>query len=100
MPVNAIDSVTRMGGTFGVNPPASASAVDGGFGKIVDQLLGTAGTQRVQANQAVQDLIMGKTEDVHNVALAVSNADLTFRLILEIRNRLTEAYQEITRMQI
>jgi flagellar hook-basal body complex protein FliE len=32
--------------------------------------------------------------------LAVSQADLSFRMILEIRNRLTEAYQEIMRMQV
>jgi flagellar hook-basal body complex protein FliE len=32
--------------------------------------------------------------------LAVAQADLSFRLILELRNRLSEAYQEIMRMQV
>jgi flagellar hook-basal body complex protein FliE len=34
------------------------------------------------------------------VALAVAQADLSFRLALEVRNRLLDAYQEVSRMQV
>ena len=46
------------------------------------------------------DLATGKTENIHEVMLAVTKADLTFRTFLQIRNRVTEAYQEITRMAV
>jgi flagellar hook-basal body complex protein FliE len=72
----------------------------GGFAKIMEQLLGGASTQNLQANQAVSDLALGNTDNLHNVLLEVAKADLTFRLILEIRNRLTNAYQQITQMQV
>ena len=43
---------------------------------------------------------LGRTDALHEVMLQVAQADLSFRFILEIRNRLTEAYQEIMKMQI
>ena len=43
---------------------------------------------------------MGQTDNLHSVMLAVANADLSFQLFLEIRNRLTEALQQILQMQV
>jgi flagellar hook-basal body complex protein FliE len=70
------------------------------FGQLVQHLLEQASTHFAQANQSVQELALGRTENLHDVLLSVAQADLTFRMILEIRNRLTEAYQEIVRMQV
>jgi flagellar hook-basal body complex protein FliE len=86
-------------------PPASPSlseapAPEGPFGKVLDHILSRVSTQHAAADQAVLDLATGKTEDVHQVMLAVAKADLTFRMILQVRNRLTEAYQAITQMQV
>lgn len=82
-------------------PPAGRDAAPtGAFGKMLQHYLGQATTQQAQADQAVLDLAMGRTEEVHQVMLAVAKADLTFRTILEVRNRLTEAYQEVIRMQV
>lgn len=78
----------------------SQSAGGGGFDKIVNQLLGDVGKRQTQSDLAIQDLAMGKTDNLHNVMLSVAKADLSFRMFLEIRNRLTEAYQEVMRMQV
>jgi flagellar hook-basal body complex protein FliE len=62
--------------------------------------LTAANTQEAQANLSIQQFALGKTDNVHDVLLAVTKADLAFRMFLEIRNRLTEALQEILRMQV
>jgi flagellar hook-basal body complex protein FliE len=85
--------------------PQNAAAKPAGpaeapFTKLVDQLLSYTEGKQVRADQAVMDLAAGRTESVHNVMLAVAEADLSFRLVLEIRNRLSDAYQEIMRMQV
>lgn len=80
--------------------PAPAEPGGVGFGRVIDQLLSDANSQQVQADQAVQELAVGRADNVHDVMLAVAKADLSFRMILEVRNRLTEAYQEIMRMQV
>jgi flagellar hook-basal body complex protein FliE len=96
-PVRLADTAAAGVGTALRSTPAPAA---GPFTKVIDHLLGQANQLQAQADQAVQELALGKTDDLHRVLLAVSQADLSFRLILEIRNRLTDAFQEVTRMQV
>ncbi len=97
-PIRPADSAFP--GPGGARPAAASPATGPGFGKVIESLLESADARQVQAGQAVRDLAMGRTENVHGVMLSVAEADLTFRMILEIRNRLTDAYQEIMRMQV
>jgi flagellar hook-basal body complex protein FliE len=80
----------------------SASSEPGGmsFSNVMDQVLGGAVRSDQRAEAAVRDLATGQTDNLHGVLLEVAQADLSFRLILEIRNRLTDAYQEIMKMQV
>jgi flagellar hook-basal body complex protein FliE len=71
-----------------------------GFGSLLEDLLGKVNLQQTAADRAVNDFAMGKTENLHGIMLEVAKADLSFRLFLEIRNRLTDAFQEIMRMQV
>jgi flagellar hook-basal body complex protein FliE len=90
-----------MSPTPAIQQPASPAKVGGaGFGNLIDDLLSKVNDQQVAADQAVKDLAMGQTDNMHGVMLAVSKADLSFRLFLEIRNRLSEALQQIMQMQI
>src|SRR5262245_55842689 len=97
-----IHSIAPAGGLPSTEALRSAGAGgDGGaFGRLIGQVLDQASAQQLQADQAVRDLATGQTDNLHNVMLAVAKADLTFRMVLEIRNRLTEAMQEIMRMQV
>ncbi len=84
----------------GLAPAAPTPGGDSGFGHVLNDLLGGASTQDAQAGEAINLLAQGKTDNLHSVALAVARADLSFRLVLEIRNRLQDAYQEVMRMQV
>ena len=81
---------------------ASPSKGTGGavFGQLVDQVLSTQSHADATANKAIEQLATGQADNLHSVSLAVAQADLSFRLVLELRNRLTEAYQEVMRMQV
>ncbi len=52
------------------------------------------------ALQAIENLAKGEDVDLSEVALRIAKADVNFKLLLRIRNKLLEAYQEIMRMQI
>jgi flagellar hook-basal body complex protein FliE len=90
---------TTPGSVAGGVSAAPASA-PGGFSRLLNQVMGDAGAQQTHAEQAVHNLVSGRADNVHNVMLAMAKADLSFHLVLEIRNRLSEAYQEIMRMQV
>ena len=42
----------------------------------------------------------GEVEDVHTAMIAMQKADLSFQLLMQVRNKLVEAYREVMRMQV
>src|SRR6266851_3300936 len=99
----AIDPVSLSGVTQPLRRDAVPSSPDTGgasFPRVLEQLLTSAAQSHESAEAAVRDLAVGQTDNLHGVMLQMAQADLSFRLILEIRNRLTEAYQEIMKMQV
>ncbi len=78
----------------------SAGSGEAPFANVIDRVLSGAVHSGDKADMAVRDLALGRTDNLHEVMRQVAQADLSFRLILEIRNRLTEAYQEIMKMQV
>lgn len=97
--------LAQLEGLAPLNPPPAtlgqpATGGLGTFETVLGQVLAPANAASVKADQAVTALATGQATDLHQVSLAVAEADLAFRLMLEIRNRLTDAYQEVTRMQV
>jgi len=41
-----------------------------------------------------------ETQDIHNTMIAIEKADLTFQLMMQVRNKIISAYEEIMRMQV
>ena len=85
-----------------LQPDAGPTAATGSavFGQLVNDLLASHAHASDKANAAVEALATGQSDDLHGVSLAVAQADLSFRFLLEMRNRLTEAYQEVMRMPV
>ncbi len=42
----------------------------------------------------------GETQDLHTTMIAVQKADLSFQMMMQVRNKIVQAYQEIMRMQV
>ena len=51
------------------------------------------------ADAKVSGLLAGNGMDVHSAMIAVEKADLSFQLMMQVRNKIVAAYQEISRMQ-
>lgn len=52
------------------------------------------------AEEATQRLVAGEAESIHQVMLAMEEANTSFRLMMEMRNKILEAYREMMRMQV
>ncbi len=55
---------------------------------------------QTEADQGVQRWLTGETDSLAEVLTAVNKADIAFDLLMEVRNKLTDAYREIQQMRI
>src|SRR5262249_49196221 len=71
-----------------------------GFAETLKQALADVNRTQQTADAAAREFAAGSTTDVAATMIAVEKANVTFQLMLQIRNRLLEAYQEIQRVQV
>ncbi len=76
----------------GAEAPDFAGALESGLQRI-DQQVHSAESMPV-------DLLTGKIDDFHQIAVQLKNAELSFKFAMEIRNKLVDAYREIMRMSV
>ena len=70
------------------------------FKSVLLDSLGEVNRLQTEADQGVQRLITGETDNVAEVMAAVNKAGIAFDLLMEIRNKLNDAYQEIQQMRV
>jgi len=70
------------------------------FGDILLDSIREADRLQDSADQAIQGLAAGTTDDVAGVMTAVEKADLAFRTLMQVRNKLVDAYEELMRLRI
>ncbi len=100
-PVNSTPSITpATDHRAGVSPSGDSSGASPPFRDVMSRFLGEVNNQQLQAGQQVTQLATGEADSINDVVLSVTKADLSFRLLMEIRNRLISSYQEIQRMQV
>jgi flagellar hook-basal body complex protein FliE len=70
------------------------------FGKTLLNSLKQANDDQAQANASIVDLLGGKQQDINAVVASVAKSDMSFKLLVGVRNKLVEAYKETMRMQV
>ena len=70
-----------------------------GFREVLDSAMDDIQALESQAETKVSGVINGNGSDVHSAMIAVEKADLSFQLMMQVRNKIVSAYQEISRMQ-
>jgi flagellar hook-basal body complex protein FliE len=102
-----ITPIGPAGGTmpvFPTTPPVSPNAppatAESTFSTMVGNMIKETEAAQGQADKAVKDLISGQTQDIHQVMLAMEQARLSMLMMVEMRNKVVEAYQELSRMPL
>jgi flagellar hook-basal body complex protein FliE len=90
-------------------PPAALSLAAGQvngpvggqpFKNILLEALNQVNTMQSQANEAVEQLVTGGDVNPAEVLTTLQKADISFRMMLQIRNKLVQAYQEVNNIRI
>lgn len=94
--IRALGSISPQSAYLGQSKPVTK----GDFGSQLTQAIDSVNQAQVQRDQLVEGMVRGEALEVHDIMSAAEEAQLAFDLMLEVRNKLLEAYQEVMRMQV
>jgi flagellar hook-basal body complex protein FliE len=77
--------------------PAGES--ESGFQEVLRSAMDDMDQLQGEADAKVAGVLSGNGADVHSALIAVEKADLSFQLMMQVRNKIVSAYEEISRMQ-
>jgi len=69
------------------------------FKNALSQSINELDKQMIEANQSTEEMLMGK-KDIHQAMIAMERAGISLRLMIQVRNKILAAYEEIMRMQL
>jgi flagellar hook-basal body complex protein FliE len=96
-----MNSINPINGAVSPAQTPNAKKTGGGdFMEIMKGLTKEVDEKVKTADQKVQQFALGQSQDLHDVVVASEKADISLRFLLQVRNKLLEAYQEIMRVQM
>ncbi|HTD66938.1 MAG TPA: flagellar hook-basal body complex protein FliE [Candidatus Limnocylindria bacterium] len=81
-------------------PKLSGSQNSSSFSGVLEKMVSEVNQKQAAAGQSVHDLQNGQTASLHQTMIALEEASVSFQLMVEVRNKVLESYQELMRMQV
>lgn len=98
---NSINTITSL------SPPSLNKAtfnpvdkVSASFGDMLSNMVSEVNSAQLSGDNAIEKLQSGEAKHLHEVMIAVEEADVSLRMLVQLRNKAQTAYEEIMRMQI
>jgi flagellar hook-basal body complex protein FliE len=70
------------------------------FADTLKDAVGQVNTLHKESDKKMQELATGKTTNIPEVMMAAEKADIALRMMVQVRNKIIEAYQEVMKMQV
>lgn len=94
-----ISGITPIVSVAPASAGSSAPAGEAFHAAFTDAIAKVEGFQQ-NAQASINRFLSGEGEELHQVALAAKQAELSFDLFLQVRNKVIGAYEEVMRMQV
>lgn len=95
-----INEVAQIGSKLINNDNKVAEKSNSNFSDIFKQAINDANEAQANSDKMVQSFIKGEDVAMHDVMLSVQEAQMSMQILLEVRNKFVEAYQEINKVQL
>ena len=110
-PISSVNSALQANPLLrpeGLQPKLPAAMPDGvrlapeagGFGNMLEGLVNSVNTKEAQAADLTKSVLLGDSNQLHQSVIAMQEASVAFSLMVEVRNKLVDSYQELMRMQV
>jgi len=73
---------------------------DQAFGSLLKNAISTINEMQNEADRSIAQVELNDATSIHDAMIALEKADLSFRTMMQVRNKLVDAYQEVMRMQV
>lgn len=83
-----------------VKPGPRTGAADKSFTTTLKSSISEVNSLQAEADGAIRELVAGNENNIHEVMVAMEKASISFELLVQVRNKIIAAYDEIKRMQI
>ncbi len=93
-------SIDRAGGINGTVSPSTVNEPGKSFADTLKEAVNSVNELSKSSDKASQDLATGRTDNVAEVMLAAEKADVALRVMVQVRNKIIDAYNEIMKMQV
>ncbi|SRR5579875_324586 len=80
--------------------PQAGTPAGPGFQHAFQTAIAQVENTRAVANDAIQRFVSGEDQELHSTILATQNAELQFEMLMQVRNKVVSAYEEIMKMQL
>ncbi len=81
-------------------PSAPGTAPSEGFDRMLEGLVSTVDAKQDTSRALAQRVLLGESDQLHQSVIAMQEASVAFTLMVEVRNKLVESYQELMRLQV
>ena len=113
--LNRFAKVNEMGQNFGASQAQNPNGVDvvaidktsptervtaPGFAQMFERFIKGVDQKKKISAKETQDLILGRSDNIHEAVVKSQEAGVAFNLMIEVRNKLVESYKELMRMQV
>ena len=99
MPIGGITGAIGTGAGSLLNGDLAAGSSSEGFGNVLKSAISQVSNLQGGAEQQVNTLLHGGNADMSKVMISVEKADVAFQLMMQVRNKIVSAYQDIEKMQ-
>lgn len=93
--VQSTDQATTIQTGIGVEGPGKVT-----FGKLIGELVGEVDARGKTSAQELRKVMTGEVDNLHQSMVAMQEASVAFNLMVEVRNKMMESYQQVMRMQV
>ena len=84
----------------GILPLEQTRPAGNSFENTIKNFVGEVAGKQAAAGEAVTGLLAGKNVSLHQAMIGMEEASISFQLMVEVRNKMLESYQELMRMQV
>lgn len=79
---------------------ATVAPPGGSFSNVLDQLVGTVESKQTEANTITRQVLLGEQGQLHQSVIAMQEASVAFSLMVQVRNKVIDSYQELMHMPV